>query len=33
MVQPINMYNKFFLIYNYFILDTFYPDILYEKSQ
>jgi hypothetical protein len=24
-----NVYNKCFLRYNYFILDTFHPDILY----
>jgi hypothetical protein len=32
MVQPINVYNKCFLRYNYFILDTFGPDILYYLS-
>jgi hypothetical protein len=30
MVKPINVYNKCFLRYNYFILDPFHPDILYN---
>jgi hypothetical protein len=29
MVQPISAYYQRFLGYNYFILDTFHPDILY----
>jgi hypothetical protein len=32
MVYPINVYNKYFLRYNYFILDTFHQDILYKKG-
>jgi hypothetical protein len=31
MVKPINVYNKFFLRYNDFILDIFHHDALYNQ--